>query len=53
MYAAYHEYDFLLSSGMQAPPAEVHVVLEVPSEIKEGMYAHWFHLNIRKLQQLW
>ena len=40
MCAPCHKYDFLLSSGMQAPPAKVHVVLEVPSEVKEGMYAH-------------
>ena len=27
-------------SGMQAPPAEVRVVLEVPSEVEEGMCTH-------------
>ena len=30
----------LFSSGMQAPPAEVCVVLEVPSEVEEGMCTH-------------
>ena len=39
MYAACHKYDFLLSSGMQAPPAKVPVDLEEPFEVKEGMCA--------------
>ena len=30
----------LFSSGMQAPLAEVHVVLEVPSEAEEGMCSY-------------
>lgn len=42
----------LLSSGMQAPTAEVDVVLEAPSEVKEGMCTH-FHPTIRQLLLIW
>lgn len=43
----------LFSSGMQAPPAEVHVVVEAPSEVEEGMCTHLFQLTSTKLQLIW
>ena len=31
--------------GVQAPTEEVHVVLEVPPEVNEGMYNYFYSFN--------